>query len=218
MGKRLELTGQRFGRLVVVSDAGIEKGRHYWDCICDCGITMRVYTGHLRNGHTKSCGCFKRDLTIKRSMKHGQDRRGLATAEYTSWSRMIQRCNNPKRKDYKNYGGRGIKVCGRWLDREHGFENFLADMGLRPPGKSLDRVNNEGDYKPSNCRWATREEQNNNTRQNCWLEYGGEVLTLTQWACKLGVSKYVLWTRINKLNWSIERTLSTPVRPNRNSR
>lgn len=123
---------------------------------------------------------------------------------------MKKRCSYKKSKHYKNYGGRGIRVCKRWLNS---FENFYADMGSRPSSKySIDRINNDGDYKPSNCRWATRKEQCNNTRQNHIITYNGVTLTMTQWARKIGLTRNVLKRRL-ALNWSVERSLNTPFDP-----
>lgn len=130
--------------------------------------------------------------------------------EYEIWQAMKKRCSYKKSKHYKNYGGRGIRVCKRWLNS---FENFYADMGSRPSSKySIDRINNDGDYKPSNCRWATRKEQCNNTRQNHIITYNGVTLTMTQWARKIGLTRNVLKRRL-ALNWSVERSLNTPFDP-----
>jgi hypothetical protein len=122
---------------------------------------------------------------------------------------MIQRCYNPNNKGYKNYGGRGIKVCARWLES---FENFYEDMGDCPKGLTLDRKDNDGDYTSENCRWATKEEQQNNTRINVWITYVGETKTRTQWERSLGMRPGLLNNRLNKDGWSIEKALTTSVR------
>lgn len=158
------IAGSRFTRLVVVEFSHRTKARKfYWKCRCDCGRTTIVRSEQLRSGHTRSCGCLGRDKVIERSTKHGHCVGQTKTPEYQAWSKAIDRCRNPRTTGFENYGGRGIAVCSRWLNS---FEDFLADMGPRPRRHSLDRINNDGDYEPANCRWATRKVQANNTRRN----------------------------------------------------
>lgn len=163
MAQPLNLIGRRFGRLIVVKRAeSTAEGRTLWLCRCDCGKEKVIRGKHLVNGAIRSCGCLHIEVLREQSLKHGATRGYGKTPEYESWTCMKNRCFNPKRKSFKDYGGRGIRVCARWLNS---FENFLADMGRRPgPGYSIDRKNNDGDYEPGNCRWATSEEQNNNRR------------------------------------------------------
>ena len=149
--KKLNLTGHKFNKLTVISEAPSKKGKSFWLCRCDCGQSKIVCLNNLRNRHTQSCGC----LGYQNAKTHGM----YGTPEHTVWVHMIQRCYNPRRWQYKYYGGRGIKVCERWLD---GFKNFYADMGPRPIGMTLDRVDNDGNYTPLNCRWATDIEQRAN--------------------------------------------------------
>lgn len=195
-----DLVGQRFGRLVVQEFVGRDSQKKLtWSCLCDCGTIKIVRGSSLKDGNTKSCGCLRKELiTI-----HDQANKGAKTKEYSAWISMIQRCNNPKNPDYVHYGGRGIKVCDRWLK----FENFYEDMGKRPECMTLERKDNDGGYEPGNCRWATREEQNNNTRRNRYKEHEGERRTITQWARHIGISKQALSYRLSRNDGEIGRSL-----------
>ena len=148
--------GERFHRLTVVGREALANGRVKWICRCDCGVTVSPHACDVKRGHTKSCGCANQESRIASNTKHGYNR----TPTYVAWSNMWARCTNPKRRDYKNYGGRGIVVCQRW----ERFEHFLADMGEKPGSLSLDRINNDEGYSPNNCRWATASEQRKNQR------------------------------------------------------
>lgn len=156
---RIKLTGRRFDRLLVIR-ASPKRGRNgivRWICLCDCGNRTVVDGPVLRNGRTRSCGCLQ--IEIAQLPIHGHSR---GSRTYCTWSNMIQRCTNPNNTKYRFYGGRGIKVCRRWFK----FENFLADMGVRPIGKTIDRYpDNDGDYELDNCRWATPKQQVNNQRR-----------------------------------------------------
>lgn len=162
---RNDLTNKRFGRMFVVgidhvSDDG--RRRTYWRCWCDCGAEKAVRDDHLRGGLTESCGCLRKERAAVAStlacLKHGL----VGTQTYRSWSGMVQRCANPKNPKFADYGGRGIRVCDRWLD----FENFLADMGVSPAGFSIDRIDVNGNYEPGNCRWADAKTQRANRRDS----------------------------------------------------
>lgn len=167
------LVGQRFGRLVVRAKSASRPNGIHWSCDCDCGNKVTATTGHLRSS-TRSCGCWKREVTARRMrkyraeceiephLKHGHYAGGKMSATYRSWHAMIQRCTNPNRGDYDRYGGRGITVCDQWRD----FVVFLADMGERPEGKTLDRKNNDKGYYKRNCRWATDAQQRANKRSH----------------------------------------------------
>lgn len=156
----INLTGKRFGRFVVVGLAGQgSDGRARWKCLCDCGTLTEVYSHALRSGGTSSCGCIKQFLP-PHGKKHGHSSRGHTTPTYRTWDHMKQRCQNPKHERFKDWGGRGIAVCERWLK----FENFLADMGERPEGMTIERMDNDKGYEPGNCKWATSAEQSANKR------------------------------------------------------
>ena len=163
MPAKIELVGKRFGKLVVVSQVGLDKwGQYLWDCKCDCGNDVKVTGGNLRNRKEKnSCGCVKTQRLKDTFTKHGHTVNKAPTREYRSWQGMKKRCLDSTHVYYHHYGGRGITICDRWLNS---FENFLSDMGPRPPKTTLDRIDVNWDYLPDNCRWATWQEQARNKR------------------------------------------------------
>jgi len=193
IGQYIDIKGKKFGRLFVQEVYCLNKS-YYWKCLCDCGNIVIVHGNKLRSGKTKSCGCITK-------AKNGLSK----SPEYRSWKPMIQRCYDTKARSYKNYGARGIKVCDRWKES---FFNFLEDMGNRPQGKSLDRIDPLGDYEPKNCRWATSKEQGNNKRNNLILEAFGRKQTLQQWADEYNMTWSLLRQRIMRENWTVEKALT----------
>lgn len=156
-----DVSGQKFGRLTVISRAGKNAVRHcVWNCVCECGTHCVVSVYALLDARTVSCGGHLAEYAVARFTRHGQAKNSNHTQEYVCWKAMIQRCSNPKRKGYKNYGGRGIRVCPEWSS----FDQFFLDMGPKPPGLTLDRTDVNGNYEKSNCRWATLSEQGLNKR------------------------------------------------------
>lgn len=189
-----------------------------WVCRCDCGEIRDVPRARLLSGVVNSCGCLKRDvagaLLRRRRTTHGDYKNKQCTLEYRAWSSMMTRCTNPNYCKWNRYGGRGISICQRWLR----YQNFLDDMG-RKPGKqySLDRINNDGDYEPGNCRWATPLEQSNNRSSCIFVEWDGRCLTIKQWAKALGLKPLTLSYRL-KQGWPISEALTSPLLPNGRSR
>lgn len=205
-----DLTGKVFKRLTALGVVGKSKsGNLIWLCRCDCGNNTKVCASRLRNGGSGSCGCFRSEKTMERLTIHGHNRKGGRTGTHRSWANMLNRCRNEKSSDYHRYGGRGISVCEEWSK----FENFLADMGECPSKLySIDRKDFNGNYEPNNCRWATKSVQANNTRTNVFITYNGKRQTVTQWERELGFKENVIWARLNKLGWTLEKAMTHPVK------
>lgn len=207
-----DLTGKIFKRWTVIRYSHADKRKTvYWLCKCACGVERPVRAGQLTRGISKSCGCWKIDVAreqiIRLSTTHGQAPRQGRTRTYGIWKGMRKRCNNPADKAYPSYGGRGITVCKRWDN----YANFLADMGEVPFGYSIDRINCNGNYEPSNCRWTDKLTQANNTRSNIYFKHNGELLTLKQWADKIGIPYLTLYQRIFKLGWPFSKAIVEPI-------
>jgi len=184
MPKICALEGRRFGRLVALARCGYvmagSERKAAWECECECGVRVIVPTGALTSGNTKSCGCFKNEVAGERFRTHGASNGGT----YNSWRAMKERCSNPNNKRWNRYGGRGVKVCARW----DSYEAFEEDMGKRPPGLTLERIRNNDDYEPGNCRWATPKEQAYNTCRSITITYLGAVMPLVDACNAAGLS------------------------------
>lgn len=214
MAKLVDVSGLKFGRLTVVAFAGRRLSgklkRRYWLCVCDCGTQLEVSYSSLATAHTRSCGCYRVEVSPKNSKRHGMTK----TSEYMTWRGIVQRCDNPNSPNFKHYGARGIEVCERWKN----FEHFLEDMGLRPsPEHSIERIDNDGPYSPTNCKWGTDSEQANNTRQNVRITFNGRTLTIAQWAVELKLPHTMLRQRVDS-GWPVERVFSQPARITKRTR
>jgi hypothetical protein len=190
------LAGRKFGFMTAIEPTGERRrGQVVWRVRCDCGVIKSVPSYTLTSGAALSCGCYRLAQTSKANRTHGQSE----STEFKIWTSMLTRCENPNASRYMKYGGRGISICERW----HKFENFLADMGPRPSmNHSIDRINNDGNYEPENCRWATRAEQVANRSVAIHIAHKGRTQTLKQWADELSMEYKTLWRRI-KRGWSI---------------
>ena len=207
-----DLSGKRYGRLTVIEPYGRNKhGKAMFLCKCDCGNDFITLGNGLQCGRTLSCGCLHLEKSIekvKALAKHNMSH----TRVYNIWHTMIQRCYYSKHKSYDSYGGRGITVCDEWRG-EHGAENFIEwalSNGYRDD-LTLDRIDPNGNYEPSNCRWATRKEQANNTRKNHFLTFDGKTQTVAQWADEKGLTYSTLCHRLEN-GWTVEKALTMPKR------
>ena len=203
MGEAIDMTGQVFTRLTVLKRVANRSGKAAWLCKCECGNETVKQGTLMRRGDSRSCGCLARELSVARFTTHGMKQ----SPEYYTWVTMKDRCCNPRSKHHARYGSRGIKICTRWLDS---FENFFEDMGLRPEGLSLDRIDNEGDYSPENCRWATPREQANNRRNTARVEFNGQAYTMARLARRFGIKVDTLRYRLQR-GMTVTQALTTPV-------
>lgn len=192
--KALDVTGQRFGRLVAIERDRSSGGRHTkWLFRCDCGAHVSIFLDAVRSGRTTSCGCFRTELIRARSLTHGHHVGRRTSRTLKSYRHAKSRCMNPNDPKYPVYGGRGVTMCQRWVDS---FEEFLADMGECPPGLTLDRIDVNGNYEPRNCRWATAATQVRNKTTNVFVEHQGETMILKDFAARIGVNYKSLHARI----------------------
>ena len=201
-----DLTGKRFGKLTIIKRLESSKSGHssMWQCKCDCGTITKVSRNNLMNGHTKSCGCLKHESRVR---THGKSKNRL----YYVWRDMLNRCFNESVPDYHSYGGRGITVCDEWKDDFQSFYDWAMENGYDETAKrgafTLDRIDVEKDYEPSNCRWVDVKLQQNNRRNNVIIEYDGCSYTLAQLSELTGIPYKTLHKRIRVLNWDIEKAI-----------
>lgn len=186
---RVVWEGKKFGRLKVIRRLD-NSNRPNWLCLCDCGNECSINSNQLCCGHTKSCGCLRKETTIARNTKHGHNRRGHRTSEYRSWNKMISRCFDHNNNRYNLYGLRGITVCVDWIES---YKKFLEDMGPKPsPHHSIERINNNGNYEPSNCRWATSSEQAINRKGTKYIKSKNVSLCIQGWCDNLSIPRWLL--------------------------
>lgn len=202
-----DLRGTRFGKLVVVELVHAPR-RRKWKCKCDCGRDALVYPNNLKRGLTRSCGCGER--AWRRAFGPSRRTHGASnTRELSIWNNMIRRCEDPKNAAFRYYGARGIRVCKRW---RNSFQAFMADMGPRPSRRhSVDRMDNNGNYEPRNCRWALPIEQGRNARHNRLITFAGETMCMSAWAERVGMTPDNLKLRLRR-GWTIARALTEPLR------
>jgi hypothetical protein len=203
--KKLDIKpGDRFSRLTIIKEVEQRNKARFFLCRCDCGVEKEIRLALLRNGHTKSCGCLKRDHLISMTYKNGQSRTKL----YSIWRSMKQRCLNSNSQAYDYYGGRGIKVCEEWMDFEI-FQNWAVNNGYKE-GLTIERIDNDGNYEPSNCKWIPQSKQSNNTRRNRVISYKNKQQNLKQWSEELKINRHTLFGRL-KRGWTVPKAFETPV-------
>jgi hypothetical protein len=203
MGKNCNknIDGMRFGKLTAIEIDHKDGYHEFWKCHCDCGNDTIVKKAHLLNGATNSCGCIRRE----RVLTHGKSETKL----YGVWAGIKRRCYNKNQAAYKNYGGRGISLCADWFDFSH-FYKWAIDNGYKE-GLSIDRIDNNGNYEPKNCRWVDDSTQANNTRVVKRISYHGETLTYMEWSRKLGAKRNIVWKRIVMQGWNEIKAITTPI-------
>lgn len=193
---RIDLMGQKFGRLTVIENAGSNaRGSALWKCCCDCGNEIVAEARLLRSGNTKSCGCLKKDIQRKRMIKKNTTHNERYTRLYRTWAHMIWRCENPNAGAYPLYGGRGISVCREWRESFEDFRDWARRSGYNDT-LSIDRIDVDGNYEPSNCRWITLDEQQNNKRNNHYLTFNGKTKTIAEWSRETGIKSSTIQRRV----------------------
>jgi hypothetical protein len=215
MPPRIDLSGREFGRLRVTGAADLYQGKRLrWSCVCECGTTTTVYGESLRRGDTLSCGCLGAENRLSSLTTHGLNVGGPHPL-YGTWINMKQRCSNPKASRYSRYGGRGIRVCDRWVHGEGGkpaFECFVEDMGPKPtPQHSIERKDKDGNYEPGNCRWSIPTEQARNRRTTVSVDFDGEKISLAEYCERQNLTYKIVHQRLSR-GWSLERATNYPVR------
>lgn len=201
---RIDLMGHKYGRLLVQGYSHKGNSGHYWRCLCDCGNANTVLVANLRGEKVVSCGCAKTESTKQRFTTHGKTK----TKTYKVWNSMMERCYSNNHRSYPNYGGRGISACERWFS----FENFLVDMGEQPTGFTIERIDVNGNYEPSNCKWASYKEQANNRRNTHYLTFNGVTLSIYLWAERLGMNPRTITSRVHR-GWPIDKILDASPKP-----
>ena len=207
--KPLNLANYRFHRWTAIRHTRKGPQGFYWLCRCDCGTEREIPAKSIKAGDTKSCGCWSREVLFKRNLRHGQRR----TRAYNAWMNIKKRCHNTRDPSYQRYGGRGINVCAEWYNS---FTSFFAHMGECPPGMSIERIDNNGNYEPGNCRWATDYEQRRNQRRSNLITIDGETKCLKDWATQYGIDHRTISVRL-KFGWTPKQAITLPVRSNRPS-
>lgn len=202
MPKFKDHTGKKFGKLTALKLVGVRNKKTFWRFRCDCGVEKDLQLYHVTSGATVSCGCHKKNFKLK----HGNARKREVSRTYRVWLNMKDRCLNPNNTRADRYLERGIKVCNRWSDS---FENFLDDLGEAPEGCTIERIDNDGDYTPENCRWATYHDQSRNKSTNIWYTYKGKRMIARDWEKELGLIKGGLKARL-RLGWTLEEALTIP--------
>ena len=212
-----DIVGRAFTHLVVLEYAGRQGDRHFYLCQCSCGSVRKYGRSNLRSGGTKSCGCKTAEMLVAKRTKHGMNE----SPTYKVWESMLARCRNKGAREYQNYGARGIAVCERWLK----FENFIADMGEAPTKMQIDRIDNDGNYSPENCRWVSAKENSRNKRTNVLITWKGEARCISEWAEITGMCDETIRYRFHR-GWPAEKIFSpqfagrksgTPLRKSRKS-